>query len=118
MLADAAAEVTGVERLRPAFGELLERGSEIRHHEPVARDERNTARAEDLVTDLRAPQDQIEDAVQVGLRRDEFVPVAGNRNRRLEQAAPRQPRVRAMRRLEPGDRTRHGARGAPDTKDL
>src|SRR5439155_15784062 len=49
---------------------------------------------------------------------DEFVPVAGNRNRRLEQAAPRQPRVRLMRRLEPGDRTRHGARGAPDPKDL
>src|SRR5204862_3069618 len=43
--ADAAADVTGVARPRPAFCSPLERCSATRHPEPAARDQRTLARA-------------------------------------------------------------------------
>ena len=93
VLADAPPELAFVEGSRPSVGQLLERVGEIRHHQPVAGDEAASVRAEDLATRLRVAQDQIENRVEVRLRPIELEPIPRGRDRRLEQAAPRKPRV-------------------------
>src|SRR5438067_8708223 len=118
MLADPTAEFATVESGRALLGEQLERGGELGHYEPVTRDEAHAFGTEDLASGLGAPQDHVEDRVQEGLRLRELVPLARDGDCRLEQAPPRQGRVGAVRRLEPGDRPGNADGGSADPEDL
>jgi hypothetical protein len=118
VLADEPAELPTVEGGRTLVGEQFERVGEIGHHEPVARDEAHIFGTEDRAARLGAPENDVEDRVQVGLRFVEHVPLPRDRDRRLEQAAPGKRRVGMMRGLEPGDRPWNSDRGGADSEDL
>ena len=106
---DLLPERAAVDRGRALAGELLERRPEVVQDEAVARAETRAA-AVDPPPLVRVAQDQVEDAVQVRLRRGQLDAVPRKLERRPEQARPRQRAERPVRRLEARRRPGHRAR--------
>src|SRR4029077_11310238 len=86
--------------------------------EPLAGDEADPFRAEDLATGVRSPQNHVENRVQVRLWPREQMSLPRHADRRREEARPGQRRVATVRRLEPRERTRNTAGGSTDPEDL
>ena len=106
-----------VEVLPAGLGEPLERLPEVGEHEPVAGDQAVAVHAVHRVALVGVAQDRVEDVVQVRLALGQLDPVAGVRDRRLEQHPPGQRAEAAMGFAEPGRRSRDGAEAAPIRKN-
>ena len=117
MAHDGAAELAAVELAGTTLGKLLQRPRQIGHDDPLA------GRDAAVLPVDRPPvrgvaKDQIENRVQVGLRRRELDALPGKRDRRLDQPAPGKRCVPLVRGFQPCDRAGHGAGARADEEDL
>ena len=116
---DRARHLAAVDRARAVLGEPLQRVREIALDEPLAGDEPPPLRPEDRAALVAVAQDEVDDRVEVRLRRRQLDArsragsIAG-----ATQLLPRPRPVDAVRLLEPGGRARDRARGRADAEDL
>ena len=101
----------------PPSASCLQRPRQIGHDDPLAGRDAAVLPV-DRPPVRRVAKDQIENRVQVGLRRRELDAVPGERDRRLDQPAPGKRRVPLVRGFQPRDRAGHGARTGADEEDL
>ncbi len=116
---DRTGELARVERASALLRDPFERLAEVGELQEVARKQAGAVGAAvEAAALVGVAQDQVEDRVQVRLRPGELDAVAGELDRRLQELAPGQPSVARVQRLEPGRRSRHGARSRADPEDL